>query len=85
MTYKVYYAPSFVSDVERILKANTETGTVGISERVMQVAFWMEYLLLFIQRTGNLVDMSHYRIYGLVFDTNIYKTGIGEIIFTIYL
>ena len=86
MTYKVYYAPRFVSEVERILKTNTETDTVGTSERVMQVAFWIEHLLLFIQRTGSLADMSHYRIYGttLIFDTNIYNTGIGEIIFTIY-
>ena len=86
MTYKVYYAPQFVSEVERILKVNTEIGTVGTSDRVRQVAFWIEQLLLFIQRIGNLADMSHYRIHDttLAFDTNIYDTGIGEIFFIIY-
>ena len=33
VAYKVLYAPRFVSEVERILSKNTETGTVGTSER----------------------------------------------------
>lgn len=80
MTYKVFYAPQFVSEVERILRENTEVGTVGTSERVSQVAFWIEQLLLFIQRIGNLADMGSYKIYGatLAFDTSTFDTGIGE-------
>lgn len=86
MTYKVFYAPQFVSEVERILRDNTEVGTVGTSERVSQVAFWIEQLLLFIKRIGNLADMGSYKIYGatLAFDTSTFDTGIGEFLFTIY-
>lgn len=85
MRYKVFYAPHFVSELERILKENTEIGLVGTTKRVKQVSFWIEQLLIFIQRIGNLADLDDYKIYGtsLVFDTSSFDTSIGEFIFNV--
>ena len=85
MKYKVFYAPRFVSEVERILMENTEIELVDATKIVKQVSFWIEQLLVFIQRIGNLADIDDYKIYGtsLVFDTSYFDTSIGEFIFNV--
>ena len=85
MSYEVYYAQKFVNEVKRVLNENTRD-LKGTSERVTQVGLWIENLLLFIQRLGNLADMSSYIIYDncIGFDTNMYDEGIGELFFNVY-
>lgn len=85
MSYEVYYAQRFVNEVKRVLNENTRD-LRGTSERVTQVGLWIENLLLFIQRLGNLADMNSYIIYDncIGFDTNMYDEGIGESFFNVY-
>ena len=85
MKYNVYYTQKFASEVERVLNENTRD-LRGTSERVTQVGQWIENLLLFIQKLGNLSDMSSYTIYDncIGFDTNMYDEGIGELLFNVY-
>lgn len=85
MRYDVYYAQKFVNEVERVLNENTRD-LRGTSERVTQVGFWIENLLLFIQRLGNLADMSNFTVYDncIGFDTNMYDEGVGELFFNVY-
>ena len=53
---------------------------------VNQVAFWIEQLLLFIQRIGNLADIEIYKIYDatLALETNVFDAGIGVLLFSVY-
>lgn len=85
MRYDVYYAQKFVNEVERVLNENTRD-LRGTSEQVTQVGFWIENLLLFIQRLGNLADFGHYTVYDncIGFDTNMYDEGVGELFFNVY-
>ena len=58
----------------------------GTSERVTQVGLWIDNLLMFIQRLGNLADIDHYIVYDncIGFNTNMYEEGIGELFFSVY-
>lgn len=84
-TYQVYYSERFIYELERVLNENTRD-LRGTSERVNQVGVWIENLLMFIQRLGNLADMDDYIVYDkcIGFDTNVYDNGVGEILFNVY-
>ena len=85
MKHEVYYTQKFVTEVERVLNENTRD-LRGTSERVAQVGLWIDNLLIFIQRLGNLADIDRYTVYDnyIGFNTNMYDEGIGELFFNVY-